>query len=226
MTSEGEPGTAVYWCDPEGNQLEFWASERPPNGAFNGSSALGIGRISHVVYASRDLRRSAEFFRRYCGLRALPDTAADTLVMPLAAGGRLIFKSSAVPGARTSGRGIYFDLHTALVVRESDFWPNYERVWNDLPEWTYSFEERNGSYIGDGARLPARTMEHASPAGRRWKAAFGRGDDWLDWDANLFHFYGGEPNGGSMTHYKPHAIEDYMDAYLATHSRARAGETV
>ena len=60
---------------------------------------------------------------------------------------------------------------------------------------------------------------HGSPAGRRWIATFGRGDDWYDWDANLFHFFGGAPKGGSMATYEPHSIEDYMDAYLEAHPR-------
>jgi hypothetical protein len=138
-------------------------------------------------------------------------------VLPLAAGGRLVFKrvEDAGSGSRTSGRGRYRDLHTALVVREEDFWPNYERVWDELPEW--DFDEQKGRYAGDGSALPARTALHGSPAGRRWKAAFSRGDDWYDWDMNLFHFFVGKPHGGSMATYEPHSIESYMDTYLETH---------
>lgn len=98
------------------------------------------------------------------------------------------------------------------VVREEDFWPNYERLWAELAEW--DFDEQEGTYAGDGENLPPRTTLHGSPAGRAWKAAFGRGDDWFDWDTNLFHFYVGVPRGGSMATYEPHAIEDYMQAYL------------
>ncbi len=224
-SAEGEAGTAVYWHDVDGNQHEFWAPEHMPPGAMEGCGAMNIGRISHAVYASRDLRRTAEFFKGFCALLPLEsaDIGADTLVLPLAAGARLVFKLTHTPGLRTSGHGIYHDLHTALAVREQDFWPNYERIWNELPEWDY---EMNGQYTGDGARLPARTTLHRSPAGRAWKARFGRGDDWFDWDTNMFHFVGGEPEGASMAVYRAHTIDHYMEAYLATHSRGPDRGTV
>jgi len=216
VVSEGETGTAVYWYDNQGNQFELWAPDHPPAGAFEAVSATGIGRISHAVYASRDLDRTARFFKRYCKLSPFGGTSPDTLVLPLAAGGRLIFKLRPELGKRCSGPGIYFDLHAALVVAEDGFWASYERVWRELPEWTYSFGPGK-PFEGEGSELPPRTMEHASPAGMRWKAAYGRGDDWLDWDGNLFHFYGGAPVGNAMTTYQPHPIEDYMEAYLRTH---------
>jgi hypothetical protein len=222
-SAEGEDGTAIYWQDPDGNQFEFWAPARLPAGAMDPPEAGGpmkVGRISHGVYESRDLRRTADFFHRYCALEPLAggDIPADTLVLPLAAGGRLVFKQTEAPGHRTSGRGVYRDLHTAVVVRPEDFWPNYERMWAELPEW--DFDEQRGRYAGDGASLPARTTLHGSPAGRRWKAAFGRGDDWYDWDMNLFHFFVGVPQRGSMTTYEPHSIEDSMDQYLQAHGRS------
>jgi len=217
-SAQGEDGTAIYWIDIDGNQLEFWAPRRMPGGAMEDSGPLNIGRISHGVYASRDLQRTVDFFGRYCALQPLrsADVAADTVVLPLAAGGRLVFKLADEPGLRASGRGVYPDLHAGLVVHEEDFWPNYERMWAELPEWDY--DTRQGRYEGDGASLPARTLLHGSPNGRRFKAAFGRGDDWIDWDANLFHFVGGTPRGESMALYQPHFLDDYMDDYLARHS--------
>jgi hypothetical protein len=140
--------------------------------------------------------------------------AADTLVLPLAAGGRLVFKKTASPGVRTTGRGILRDVHTALVLRPEDFWPNYERMWAELPEWDFD-AERDGVYSGDWESLPARTAVHPSPAGRVWFAAFGRGDDWYDPDTNLFHFFGGAPQEGSMAKYEGHSIDDYAQEYLA-----------
>ena len=209
-SAEGADGTAIYWLDADGNQLELWAPDRMPDGAMEGAGPLNIGRISHGVYASRDLGRTVDFFGRYCALEPLRSEAipADTVVFPLAAGGRLVFKRSAKPGLRASGSGAYPDLHAALVVHEADFWPNHERMWAELPE---------GDGDGGGANLPARTILHASPNGQRFKAAFGRGDDWIDHDENLFHFIGGGPRGGSMASYDRYFLDDYMDEYLANH---------
>ena len=202
--------TAIYWLDADGNQLELWAPETMPDGAMEGAGPLNIGRISHGVYASRDLARTIDFFGRYCALEPLQSAAipAGTVVFPLAAGGRLVFKLSAKPGLRASGSGAYPDLHAALVVHEADFWSNHERMWAELPE---------GDGDGGGANLPARTILHASPNGQRFKAAFGRGDDWIDHDENLFHFIGGGPRGGSMASYDRFFLDDYMDEYLANH---------
>jgi len=213
-SAEGEEGTAIYWLDAEGNQFEFWAPRRMPSGAIEGNRPLKVGRISHLAYASRDLSRTADFFSRYCALEPLrsADIPADTLVFGLAAGGRLVFKLTGEPGLRASGRGLYEDLHTALLVRREDFWPNYERMWAELPE---------GDDDAKGTNLPARTMLHRSPNGFRFKAAFGRGDDWLDWDANLFHFVGGTARGDSMVKYDSYFLDDLMDEYLAQHSAAR-----
>jgi predicted enzyme related to lactoylglutathione lyase len=212
--ADGEDGTAIRWLDPDGNQLEFWAPRRLPPGAMEQPSAVRIGRISHGVYGSRDLERTIAFFARYCGLQPLPASAVapDTAVFRLAAGGRLVFKLVREASQRISGRGWYYDLHTALTVREDDFWPSYERMWAELPEWEHDTAER---FAGDGAALPARTLLHGNPFGRRLKAAIGRGDDWVDHDANLFHFVGGTPRDGEMTFYKRHFMQDYMDEYLA-----------
>src|SRR5581483_7008677 len=159
----------------------------------------------------------AAFFDRYCALSPLvsADVDADTLVLPMAAGGRLVFKKTEKPGERTTGRGILRDVHTALVLRPEDFFPAYERMWAELPEWEFD-AERDGIYAGDWESLPARTAVHPSPAGRAWFAAVPRGDDWYDPDTNLFHFFGGEPvDGKNMAVYEGHAIEDYAGAYLA-----------
>ena len=226
-SADGEEGTAIYWEDPDGNQFEFWAPEHMPAGAMDGHGPLKIGRISHGVFESRDLQRTADFFDRYCGLSPLlsADVAADTLVLPLASGGRLVFKKTESPGARTTGRGILRDAHTALVLREEDFWPSYERMWAELPEWDFD-AERDGTFDGDWESLPARTALHPSPAGRVWHKAFGRGDDWFDPDTNLFHFYGGAPVDGSMASYEGHSLDDYAEAYLEArglkYERARA----
>ena len=194
-TDEGQDGTAIYWLDADGNQFEFWAPDAMPEGAMHDPGPLNIGRISHLTYASRDLERTSEFFRRYCGLEPARSAgiANGTLVLPLAAGGRLVFKLAAECGARASGRGVFSDCHTALVLRKEDFWPSHERMWAELPEWPFDAATR--SFIGDGTALPARTLMHGSPNGMKFHAAFGRGDDWVDPDCNLFHFVGGLPQG-------------------------------
>jgi len=215
-SADGEEGTAIYWEDPDANQFEFWAPERLPTGAMDGEGPLRIGRISHGVFESRDLRRTADFFDRYCALAPLAsaDVPADTLVLPLAGGGRLIFKKTEKPGARTTGRGVLRDVHTALVLRDAEFWPAYERMWDELPEWDFD-AERDGMFQGDWESLTARTALHPSPAGRKWHEAYGRGDDWYDPDTNLFHFYGGAPVNGSMLDYEGHSIDEYAEEYLA-----------
>jgi catechol 2,3-dioxygenase-like lactoylglutathione lyase family enzyme len=213
----GEDGTAIYWLDPDGNQFEFWAPADMPPGAMEHASECGVGRISHIVYASRDLARTAAFFERYCGLQPLRSAGlpAGTLVFPLATAGRIAFKASRDAGLRASGRGVFSDCHTALLVREEDFWPNHERMWAELPEWEFDYERRR--FVGDGLALPARTLLHGSPNGMKFKAAFGRGDDWVDPDANLFHFVGGTPRDATMTSYDRFFLDDLMDDYLATH---------
>jgi len=220
-SAEGEEGIAVQWEDPDANQFEFWAPKQLPAGAVETAGPLGIGRISHGVYESRDLQRTADFFDHYCALSPLvsADLDKDTLVLPLAAGGRLVFKKTDKPGERTTGRGVLRDVHTALVLRPEDFWPNYERMWTELPEWEFD-AERDGMWDKDWESLPARTAVHPSPAGRAWFASWARGDDWYDPDTNLFHFFGGEPQDPNMTNYIGHAIDDYSKEYLEARGKA------
>jgi catechol 2,3-dioxygenase-like lactoylglutathione lyase family enzyme len=215
--SYGLDGTSVCFTDPDGNQFELWAPDEPPAGAMDDATCFGVGRISHVVYEARDLERATAFFARFAGLTPLrrdgiPD---DVLVLPLAAGGQLVYRKVAQLGTRNSGRGIYRDLHTALVVREADFWPRYERLWAELPEW--DFDQRVGPPPADPDALPARTTLHGSPAGRKWKAAVGRGDDWYDWDNNLFHYYVGIPEADGMVRYVGRPIDAYAGEYLRAH---------
>ncbi|HEV8023026.1 MAG TPA: VOC family protein [Candidatus Lustribacter sp.] len=213
-SADGDDGTAIYWLDADGNQFEFWAPQRMPDGAMHDTGPFKIGRISHLTYASRDLERTAAFFERFCGLQPLrsADIGADTLVLPLAAGGRLVFKRATEPGLRASGRGVFSDCHTALVLRKEAFWPAYERMWAELPEWP--FDKATRRFEGDGVTWPARTLIHGSPNGMKFHAAFGRGDDWIDPDCNLFHFVGGLPHGASMSSYDRFFLDDVMDAYL------------
>ena len=118
-TAYGDAGSVIFWQDPDGNQFEFWAPDVMPAGAMTGCGAERVGRISHGVYESRDLERTAAFFDRYCGVERVPaaDTAPDTLVLRLAAGARLIFHKVDQLEGRTTGFGMP-DPHTALIVRE------------------------------------------------------------------------------------------------------------
>ncbi len=213
-SAEGEAGTTIYWQDPDGNQFEFWAPDKLPEGAMTDCGPERIGRISHGVYESRDLDRTAAFFDRYCALDPVrsADIPKDTLVLPLAAGARLVFKQVDELGGRTAGFGLPAP-HAALVVQMDDFMSNYERMWAELPEWDY--DERDGKPIENPGALPARTALHGSPAGRKWKQIYGRGDDWYDPDTNCFHFYGGIPvGGGSLAVYEGRSMEYLVQKYM------------
>src|SRR5262249_49058170 len=51
----GDPGTTIFWQDPEGNQFEFWAPDVLPEGAMTDCGPERVGRICHGIYESRDL---------------------------------------------------------------------------------------------------------------------------------------------------------------------------
>ncbi|HEY3115201.1 MAG TPA: VOC family protein, partial [Chloroflexota bacterium] len=130
-SAEGDEGISILWEDPDGNQFEFWAPDRLPEGAMGEETSTKVGRISHGVFESRDLQRTADFFSRYCALEPLrnSDIPSDTLVLPLAAGGRLVFKKVDTLGERTSGFGKLNACHAALVVRDEDFVPSYQKMF-------------------------------------------------------------------------------------------------
>jgi catechol 2,3-dioxygenase-like lactoylglutathione lyase family enzyme len=205
-SAEGQEGTAIRFADPDGNQLEFWAPTRLPTGAMAGATPLKVGRISHAVYESRDLDRTADFFNRYAALDPISssDLEKDTLAMPLAGGGRIVYHKVAElsPWTLTRASG---GPHAALTVRDEDFWPNYKRMWEALPEG-----ERPDTNTDTAAfpTLPARTIMHGSGGGRRWFKMYGRGDDFYDWDANAFHFIGsvGMDQSPEMT-YRAHSMD-------------------
>jgi predicted enzyme related to lactoylglutathione lyase len=206
----GESGISIRWQDPDGNQFEFWAPDVLPEGAMAACGPERIGRISHGVLESRDLDRTAAFFDRYCALepQKCADIPDDTIVLPLAAGGRLVYQRVTQLQGRTSGCGLP-DTHTALLVHDNEFFANYARLWADLPE--LDGDLRMGSPIEDPEKLRACTVGHPSSAGREFKRLAGRGDGWFDWDTNLFHFFGGVPIGDSLAFYEGHAIQYYID---------------
>jgi catechol 2,3-dioxygenase-like lactoylglutathione lyase family enzyme len=214
--ADGEAGTAVYWQDPDGNQFEFWAPDTLPEGAMVKTSSAGVGRISHATFESRDLDRTADFFKRYCDLERVRDAgiAADTLVLRLASGARLVYKKVDTLGGRSTGMGLS-DVHTALTVHQDSFFPNYRRLWAGLPAWGADPLAREPG-VGVDA-LPARTVRHGSPEGRQFYAAVEKGDDFFDWDTNLFHLVGGTPANGSMAVYEGHTVGAYMAAWEKEH---------
>jgi len=214
--ADGEAGTAIYWQDPDGNQFEFWAPDALPAGALAAPSSEGVGRISHAVFESRDLGRSAEFFKRYCEVEPVhdADVAADTLALRLAGGARLIYKKVEKFGGRTTGTGMS-DVHTALCVHQDSFLPNYRRLWANLPAWGDDALAREPNQSMES--LPARTVRHGSPEGRKFYSVVEKGDDFFDWDTNQFHFVGGTPKDGSMAAYEGHTVGAYLAAWEKEH---------
>jgi catechol 2,3-dioxygenase-like lactoylglutathione lyase family enzyme len=211
--AEGEEGTTIYFADPDGNQYEFWAPSRMPRGAMEISTTENVGRISHGVYGCRDLTRTAAFFEKYCGIEAQRDRniAEGTLVLRLRAGARLVYKLIDQVDERVAGHGPWWDMHTALTVREEDFFPNYRRMWEGLPEETAE-KAKAGLSVAEQQSLPARTGLHRSPVGLKWKEICDRGDEFYDWDAHAFHFIGGIPLGaeGSLALYQAKDQEEYL----------------
>jgi catechol 2,3-dioxygenase-like lactoylglutathione lyase family enzyme len=211
--AEGEEGTVIYFADPDGNQYEFWAPVKMPEGAMEICTDERVGRISHAVYGSRDLARTAAFFEKYCGMEVEQNvkTAEGTLVLRMRAGARLIYKLVDKLDERIAGHSPWWDMHTALLVRENEFLPNYRRMWEGLPEEAGPKENLNDSREKEDD-FPARTGLHRSPTGYRWKEIYQRGDEFYDWDGHAFHFFGGIPlkSDGSLALYEGKEQEDYL----------------
>ncbi|MBM2811226.1 MAG: hypothetical protein HW416_1985 [Chloroflexi bacterium] len=224
-TSEyGESGTTIYLEDPDQNQWEFWAPDKMADGAMDGCGPLKVGHICGPVFGARDLERNADFFNTYCGLDPArsADIPNDTLVLPLAAGGRLVYKRVEQADKRTLGHKPWNPPHTALVVRDEDFFPSYRRMYDGLPEWE-GHDPLNTEHTDDEDNLPARTGLHGSPDGRRWKATYGRGDEFYDFETHAFHFVGGIPKkNGTMALYDGRYMEDYLEEYAKGNAAALA----
>lgn len=210
---EGEEGTAIRFEDSEGNQLEFWAPVRMPDGAMEDETSTKVGRIASAVFETRDLARSLDFYNQFCDLEpALSgDIPKDTLVFPLGGAGKLVFKKVDELGIRTGGHTVYRALHTAMVVKDDAFLPTLERMWASLPEWDYDPESRQALPVEEAEALPARTGIHGNPIGPEWKRTFGRGDSFYDWDTNTYHFVAAAPVDGSMVSFKPVSQRKYLE---------------
>lgn len=203
---DGDEGTAIYFEDPDGNQYEFWAPDRMPQGAMDVATPLKVGRVSSAVFGARQLPRAGEFFARFLSLRPAegPHNPQDTLVMPLAGGGRIVYKLVDKVDERTIGHRPWFSMHTALMVPDADFFPNYHILWEGLPEWEDA-EHKLDVSIEEEDNLPSRTGLHTSPVGRKWKELHKRGDEFYDWDTHAFHLVGGvsKQRDGSLATYIP-----------------------
>ena len=216
-SEEGEPGTAIRFADPDGNRLEFWAPTKLPEAAMANQTPAGVGRISTAAFESRDLDRTVDFYSRFFGLDPLQsaELGKDTVVFPLAAGGRLVFKQVDQLGDRTGGHAAYHALHTALVVRDDEFLPALERMYRELPEWDYDPNRIGELSMEESSSLPARTGIHGNPIGPEWKRAFGRGDSFYDGDQNTYHFVNAKPVGGSMATFESVSQRGYVERRLA-----------
>ena len=211
--SDGDEGTVIYFADPDGNQYEFWAPAQMPEGGMEIATSENVGRISHCVFGARELARNASFFQKYCGIQAEqnPRIAEGTLVLRLRAGGRLIYKLVDKVDERVSGHGTWWDMHTALTVRQEEFLPNYHRMWNGIPE-EKAYKADINLTLEQQEALPVRTGLHRSPVGLRWKEICNRGDEFYDWECHSFHFIGGKPlsPGDSMARYEAIEQEEYL----------------
>ncbi len=218
-SADGDEGTLIFFADPDGNQYEFWAPEKMPEGAMEIATAEKVGRISHAVFGARDLARTAAFFEKYCGVKAEQNskTAEGTLVLRMRAGGRLIYKLVDKVDERVSGHGTWWDMHTALTVRDEEFLPSYRRMWAGIPEEKGYKADLNLS-VEEQEALPARTGLHRSPVGIRWKEICDRGDEFYDWDCHSFHFIGGRPLNpdGGMALYEAIEQEHYLQDLAAS----------
>lgn len=214
VSTDGAEGISIAFEDPDGNQFEFWAPDELPPGAMSEVTSVQVGRISHGVFECLDLQRAADHFATYCALEPMvnADIPSDTLVLPLVCGARVVYKKVDHIGQRTGGWGKLHAAHAALVVRDDDFFPNYERMWSNVVEWPWDAEARG--FVGAGADMPARTSRHGSPGGIEWFKVRGRGDDWYDWDTNCFHWMGGVPEDDSFTKYTPHTMDWHFPEYL------------
>ena len=217
--ADGDEGKLIFFADPDGNQYEFWAPENMPEGAMDIATECHVGRISHAVFGARDLSRTADFFEKYCGVQAEQNskTAEGTLVLRMRAGGRLIYKLVDKVDERVSGHGTWWDMHTALTVRDEEFLPSYHRMWAGIPEEKGYKADLNLS-IEQQEALTARTGLHRSPVGIRWKEICDRGDEFYDWDCHSFHFIGGRPlkPDGSMALYEAIEQEHYLQDLAAS----------
>jgi hypothetical protein len=141
-------------------------------------------------------------------------------VLRLRAGARLVYKLVDRVDERVCGHGPWWDMHTALTVRDEEFLPNYRHMWDSLPE-EQNYKGNLNRTLEEEEALPARTGLHRSPVGIRWKEICDRGDEFYDWDCHAFHFIGGKPlkSDGSLALYEAIEQEEYLRELAASMQR-------
>ena len=200
----GEPGTVVYFRDPDHNEYELWAPRSLPPGAMDSNNATGLGRISHVVLESRDLDRTRTFNGELFSLDEIysADIPKDVLVYRLAGGGRMLFQQIE-PDTETRGGHDWFGVHTALTIREEDWNSSYERVWSQTHDGRKYMGYRDAPDRATRRQLVAPfTSLPGSVLRGEWGDPNQRGENFCDWDNNEFHFTRGRFARGDTSLYE------------------------
>ena len=107
-------------------------------------------------------------------------------MLRLRAGARLVYKLVEQVDERIAGHSPWWDMHTALTVREEEFFPNYRHVGRTTGRRRAEGDAQDSRDKEDA--FPARTGLHRSPVGYKWKEIYQRGDEFYDWDGHAFHF--------------------------------------
>lgn len=201
-SEDGEPGTAVYFRDPDGNQYELWAPDEMPPSAMEGGNKAGLGRISHAVLGARDLERGSSFYTDICGIEPIRngDVGKDTMPLRLVGGGRIVLKKVDDVGPRAGGTDIWNGQHLALTVRAEEWQYVHDRMWESLPEAPFiPYDQFAGKGVptGDGPR----TQRHGKVLRGEFSNNMPRGTYFYDWDQNSYHYTKGRFEEGDPYRY-------------------------
>ena len=153
------------------------------------------------------------FFEKYCGMEVERNsqTAEGTLILRMRGGSRFIYKLVDQVDERIAGHSPWWDMHTALLVREEEFFPTTGVCGKGFPKRQ---GPRKTSTI-PGKKKTRFQRARVCTAVRRdtsGKRSIRRGDEFYDWDGHAFHFFGGIPlkNDGSLALYEGKEQEEYL----------------
>lgn len=199
ISTGGEDGTAVYFRDPDGNELELWAPRSLPPGAMESGNPTGLGRISHAVLESRDLDRSLDFHSRFLAVDPIysADIPQEMVALRLAGGGRLLFQK--IEADMPTRGGERSGVHAAFTVRDEEWDLVHERLWEGLPEAPREVADPRDS-ASEHQLHPAWTRQRGSMLRRGM--ALPRGYGFTDWDNNPFHYVRGVFAAGETAFYE------------------------